>query len=44
MNDELDMNMFIDEFIKETSDIIENLDRELLELEQNPNDKEIQNS
>lgn len=44
MNDELDMNMFIDEFIKETSDIIENLDRELLELEQNPNDKELLNS
>lgn len=44
MNDELDMNLFIDEFIKETSDIVENLDRELLELEQNPNNKELLNS
>ncbi len=44
MKDEFDMSQFKDEFIKEVSDTLEAMEKELLELEKNPEDMELLNS
>ncbi len=44
MKDEFDMSQFKDEFIKEVSDTLEAMEKELLELEKHPEDMELLNS
>lgn len=44
MKEEFDMSQFKDEFIKEVSDTLEAMEKELLELEKNPDDMELLNS
>lgn len=44
MSEEFDMSQFTEEFIKEASDTVEHLDKELLLLEKNPKDIELLNA
>lgn len=44
MNDLFDMSQFTEDFIEESTEIIESLDKELLKLEKDPGDKELLNS
>jgi two-component system, chemotaxis family, sensor kinase CheA len=44
MKDEFDMSQFTDEFIKEVSDTLEHMEKEMLILEKNPEDRELLNS
>lgn len=44
MNDLFDMSQFTEDFIEESTEIIESLDKEMLKLEKNPHDKDLLNS
>lgn len=44
MSDMFDMSQFADDFIEEANEIMEHLDKELLELENKPSNKELLNS
>lgn len=44
MKDEFDMSQFTEEFIKEVSDTLEHMEKDMLIMEKNPEDRELLNS